>query len=211
MPLISVEAKLHTDSETPTVDVRIKNFSKSPLIELAAYLEYPQELPIELLDRASTLSTLASGQESQLRLRILPKGQLPKTLPLTLVVESKNYGKLADWTLQVPVDGSPVRAIAPRVTDAFPNMRTATGTLSITFAVTDDRGLEYALVYLNGEKIAWHDRQDRALGLQISADIKPGQNIFVVVTEDDQGIKTRYQRIIQGDEPAAVDAQEPGP
>jgi carboxyl-terminal processing protease len=211
MPLISVEAKLHIDSETPTVDVRIKNFSKRPLFELAAYLEYPQELPIELLDRASTLATLASGQESQLRLRILPKGQLPKTLPLTLVVESKNYGKLADWTLQVPVDGSPVRAIAPRVTDAFPNMRTATGTLSITFAVTDDRSLEYALVYLNGEKIAWHGRQDRALGLQISADIKPGQNIFVVVTEDDQGIKTRYQRIIQGDEPAAVDAQEPGP
>jgi len=36
----------------------------------------------------------------------------------------------------------------------------------------------------------------------------PGPNIFVVLTEDDQGIKTRYQRVIHGDEPAAADALE---
>jgi C-terminal peptidase prc len=209
LPLVSVEARYTADQSNPTIDVRIKNYSKKPLQELAAYLESPESLPIELIDRASTLAGLSSGQESHLRLRIRPTGELPQVLPVQLVVESNNHGKLVDWRIRIPSDGSSVRAVAPRITDAFPGLRASTGPKAITFAVTDDRRLKYAIAYHNGKKIAWHNEQERALGISVSADIVAGPNLFILLAEDDQGLTTRYQRVIQGDEPAAVDALEP--
>lgn len=210
-PLVAVEATYTQDPTNPTIDVRIKNFSKTPLTQLAAYLESPESLPIELIDRASTVAGLASGQESHLRLRIRPTGEIPEILPVKLVVESNDQGKLVDWLIRIPSDGTPVRTVAPRITDGFPSLRTTTGPTPITFAVTDDRRLAYAIAYHNGKKIAWHGQQDRALGLSVSADIVAGPNVFVLIAEDDQGTKTRYQRVIQGDEPAAADAQDPSP
>ena len=178
---------------------------------MAVYFEHPNGLPIELVDEAATVAALGAGQEHQLRLHIDILDSLPETLPLTIVVETENFGTIAKWPIEIPSNGDANRVMAARITDATPAMRLPTGKHPISFAVSDDRALNYAMVYVNGQKIAWHDAQDRRLGMQVVADIQPGQNIIVVIAEDDQGIRTRYQRIIKGDDPAAADAQDSNP
>jgi hypothetical protein len=205
-PIVSVQANLVHDEEGLAVAIRLKNYSKNLLSNLVIYFQQPNEPTLELMDEAATVDTLSAGQEHQLRLRLNKLGQLPAKLPMTLVVETENFGKIAEWKLAIPSNGDSLRAMAPRITDATPAMRLPTGKHIITFAVSDDRTLNHAIIYVNGQKIAWHDSQDKGLGIQVVADIKAGQNVIVAIAEDDQGLRTRYQRIIKGDEPAAVDA-----
>ena len=198
--MVSIEASLQPiDPENAAVAIRLKNFSKNHLANMAVYFEHPSDLPIELIDESATIQAPGSGQEHQLRLRINTKGPLPPTLPLQLVVETENFGTIGKVACFHP------NKRRVRADDGAPHHRRdtcdallPTGQHPITIAVNDERAIDYAMVYVNGQKIAWHDAQDKRLAMQVMANIVAGQNILVVIAEDDQGIRTRYQRIIKG-------------
>jgi C-terminal peptidase prc len=182
----------------------VQNLSRTSVEGLEVRFGFPGSEAIELLDHGVRIPQVAPRSEQVVDLTLELGPGLTGTLPLDLVIDTERFGTLAWWPLPLPADGSEVSLQAPQI-EARPPMRSApVGTTSLPVAVSDDRGVSYVVVTVNGEKVAWAPGAPSRVQLTPSFELLPGENVVVVQAEDDQGLRSVKTVTIRGD--SSIDA-----
>jgi C-terminal peptidase prc len=182
----------------------VQNLSRTTVDGLEVRFGFPGSEAIELLDHGVRIAEVAPRSEQVVDLTLELGPSLTGPLPLDLVIDTERFGTLAWWPLPLPTDGTEISLQAPQI-EARPPMRSApVGTTLLPVYVTDDRGVSYVVVTVNGEKVAWAPGGSSRIQLTPTFELLPGENIIVVQSEDDQGLRSVKSVTIRGD--ASIDA-----
>jgi C-terminal peptidase prc len=206
LPRMRVEARLVGEGTARRAELAIKNLSSQPLVGVEAHFDSP-EIDVELTEAAARVPRLGPKQISAVSLAMTLGPQAPAVLPLDLVVEAERFGDLARWHAELPVDGTTIALEAPRALVLGAPLTAVPGKATLTAQLSDDLGLDHAVVWLNGDKIGWFDgagqpRKD----IQFPLVLDPGPNRVTIVVQDLQGLTTQVQHVIRGESGASVDA-----
>jgi carboxyl-terminal processing protease len=210
IPRVSIDAQLVPDGDHARVQLVLHDLSTTPLRDLVVKFAYPDGLDVELLDGEARIDRLDPRGEATVTLGVRLGPDAPAIIPFDLVIDASGWARIADWTIPVPVDGTPVAIEPPRIQIRGATGSTPVGGLPLTIQVADDRSLDHVVVYANGEKIAWAGGGRSKLDLRAELDVHAGINWLRVVAEDDQGIVQRKLVVVRGeDSTATVDADAP--
>lgn len=226
-PMIALRARARTpDGDRVRVAVEVENRGGEALEGVTARFLFPDRPGIELFAGADKPLRIAPRATARVTLDVRVSAEWTEaTLPLDLVVESDDYQRLGTFSLDIPRDGRSLRAEPPVLTlGALPAVARP-GTLPFHLRATDDRALDHLLVFQGPEtmdrrrsepsvehrrdKVAYHAATGRRAELDLVLDVVPGANHYVVVAEDDRGLRTVRDLYVlgeDGDAPAAVQA-----
>ncbi|MBT3220576.1 MAG: PDZ domain-containing protein, partial [Proteobacteria bacterium] len=115
LPRIRVSARLVGEGEDKRASVAVRNFSPYSIEGVEVYFEHPGDLDVELIDRASRVPELAPRGTSVFDLAVWVGPEAPDVVPLNLVVDTDDFNELAEWPLNLPLDGSEVVVEAPSI------------------------------------------------------------------------------------------------
>jgi len=208
VPEVRVSARLvRHDEETHRVEVTLINQTGRNITGLETHFEYPASIDVDLLDRAARLPVLPANASERvdLGLRI---GDHTGPVPLRLVVDTEAYGELADWPMELPLDGTSVSLDDPTVAFRHKGTSAAVGRWSLPIRVTDDGMLADVVVYANGEKVAWAGRKQGKVDMQVDVDLVPGVNYLRVEATDQDGLLTVERLHMRGVTSVTVDAAD---
>ncbi len=80
------------------------------------------------------------------------------------------------------------------------------GLLELPLVVSDDRDVDYVVVYAHGEKIAWAPGGRGKVKLAPEVNLLPGINTVYVEAGDSDGLVSMESFAIRGESGAAADA-----
>jgi len=206
-PTVTLEVALQGEGKDRRANILVRNRSDRTLNGVEVYFSHPGDVAVELLDRASRISSLDPRGEGAFSLGVRVGEDAPERVPLQLVIEAEGgLGKLASWIIELPLDGSPIQLQAPSVRAVDLPVSQPIGRLDLQLELEDDAGLEYAVVYVNGDKAHWIPPDEKRLLTQVPLWMKAGLNRIVVIATDDTALQTRRSFYVWGEDAAAVDA-----
>ncbi len=191
-PHLRVETKLQGKGADRTVLVTLSNRGTHELQGLEAYFAWPNDVDVELVDRAARIPSLAAGKETRLKLGLRLGEDLPESFPLRLVLEADDHGVLQRWEVELASNGKPSAYEAPLVQLATDGpIWTTDATTTAPVRITDDGTLDHVAVFVNGEKVYWHGPTTELDLGGVVYHLEPGDNWVVFRAEDDQGLVTQ--------------------
>jgi hypothetical protein len=216
-PIVAVDARLvpHGDEKGPKghpvyrAEITVAHDGASPLTGVEVSFDSPDDPSLELLDRGARRPVIDAGSKERFDLTVErhpTRGRKP--VPLTLHVDTERYGRLARWSLQLPLDGSVVHYEAPRISAPGLPLVADPGPLPLTLQVRDDGAIDHVRVYVDGRKTAWFDAEAAAKPLRPVVSLGPGSHRITIVARDDQGLVSELSYSVWGEEPASADADD---
>lgn len=209
VPQIAVSARLVASGDASAAQVTVHNLSDEELRGVEVHFEHPGELDVELTTRSARISRLAPRGSSRVELGLEVGVSAPDHLPMGLTIEADAYRRLARWPIDLPVDHSVVSLQAPRIDMPGRPLSAPVGPITLTVQARDETRLDHLVVYANGDKIGW------ARGGRGEAEVRPtfqlrtGENVILVIAEDEHGVVTRSSFRVRGEGSATVDAHDP--
>jgi C-terminal peptidase prc len=210
-PVLEALARFEKDS----VVVRLKNHGHDTLIDVDARLPFVDVPGLEFAPVADHPGVLAPGGELTLRQPVTLSAGHPGTLPLRLEVRARGYGRVADWDLDLPTSGVPVRIDAPRISATAARSRQPPGTVNVTVQAADDDGLEHLVVWAGGgrvdrhrweanvewdeAKLLYRSVRGKRVRLTLPVPVVAGSNRVVVIAEDRSGHRSRQELYVFGE------------
>jgi len=206
-PRVEGRVKLVKDGEGVRAVVTLLNRSKVDLEGVEVHFGYPGDVDVELVDRAARVPVLPARGSHAFSLAMSVGEGAPDLLPMRLVVETPEYGKLQTWPLELPMDGREVVMTPPRIRALQHPLNAPAGPFEFSVRADDDGEIDHVVLYRNGEKVAWAGGSTRRVDLVTTVELEAGVNRLLVVTEDDNGLRERAQFVIRGlPSDASVDA-----
>lgn len=205
MPRLAARAVLSGTGIDRVATVTLENPGATPLDGVDVQFAWPGDLDVELMDTTVPLASIPAKGEAVVTMHLRVGPLAPAVLPLELEVRSP-LGRLADWPLALPADGTAVRVEPPKIVGKSLPLSAPVGSLTLAFTATDDVALDHVVVFANGEKIAWAAGAAGKVDLRATTTIDPGINRWLVVAEDNQGLVTRRLVIVRGESATSVDA-----
>ncbi len=206
LPTLEISARLVRDGVGQHVNVVLRNLSSEAITGPEVHFGYPGDIDVELLDHASRAPVLPARGRASFRLGLKVGDEAPDIIPLRLHVESDRFRRLVSWPLHLPKNGTLAELEAPSVTLKNAPLSAPVGPFSLDVGVADDTAVDHAVVYANGEKVAWAAGRGTAAEFKVNLDLQSGVNRIVVLVEDKSGIVTKRLYVVRGEDPAAVDA-----
>lgn len=213
-PAIAATLRLRVDDGTATATVALENRGDLGVDGLQARFEFPDQPGVELVEPQSAPVRLSPGEEQlvDLHLRLSPEWSAPD-LPLVLVLESEEWGSLASWAVELPIDGRRQRLEPPTLSVESPPVQPpGRGTLSLT--LTDDTALDHVVVFAGaeridrsrweprvryeGEKVTWRKLAGRRAELELDVPVEPGVNRYEVTVQDRAGLRLEAVAYVLG-------------
>ncbi|MCB9742046.1 MAG: PDZ domain-containing protein [Alphaproteobacteria bacterium] len=208
-PDLSLDLRLEPEGEAHRAVIGIKQEGLYALSGVRVRFEVPESVPLELDTPDAGLPSLAPGEEAELHLglTLFDEGDLP----LHVIVESERYGQLVDWAFVLPRDGSEVHLDAPRVlTPGLPSSAEV-GPLKQSLRVSDDRAVDHLVVWQGRDKVRYQQGEGKRLDAELTLDVQPGENRFLIEAIDDQGLRTRSYLYVNGLQERALAAEDEAP
>lgn len=206
LPRFRIEARLVGEGSRRAAEVTVRNLAKETIEGVEVYFQHPRDVPVELVDRAARLPAIDSQGTGSFSLALELGEGAADVLPLNLVIETDGYGRLADWDLVLPLDGSTIAAEAPKVETRAKTRSAPVGAYTLPLAVTDDTSIASVVVYANGQKVMWLEGGKPKLDVKAKLELVAGENHVVATVRDDQGYETRRSFTIRGVMPGGDDA-----
>ena len=210
VPNIQLTTRLVDDHDgTWRAEVTVINDSDTDLRDVEVRFAWPADgVPVELVD-SSVLMPVVGANDRMRGDLILKVGENPPAeIPLKVRVYDERNGRLANWPLLLPIDGSLVSKSAPHITQSNMPVSAPMGALQIPIIVHDDRAVDYIVVYAHGRKVAWSPGGKGKATLLVESELWEGANSLYVWTEDSDGLAAEARIPIRGEAPAAADTSE---
>ena len=211
-PRVAVSAHLLPVSATEArAEVTVRNLSQVPLTGLDGHFAYPVDASIELASAGAILDTLGPLKSHRFEVGLSLGADAPPVLPLEFELAAERFGELARWNLPLPRDGTPVVLEAPTVQVRQPVLVAPTGRFTLPVMVADDRGVDHAVVWVNGQKTAWIAGGSTQVAFDTQVVLAAGSNLITITATDDQGLPARRTFSVRGEDSPdpAVDAGPP--
>lgn len=206
LPKVDISAQLVRDSGEEYVDVTLKNLSSMAISGPEVHFGYPGDVDVELLDHASRAPSLPAYGKTTFRLGLKVGAEAPEQIPLRIHVESDRFRRMVSWPLLLPRSGAVANLQAPQISLKSPPLSAPVGPFTLGVSVSDDTGVDHAVVFANGEKVAWAAGGSGGSKFNVDLDLRAGVNRVVILAEDDGGIVSKRQYVVRGEDPASVDA-----
>ena len=189
-PPLSLTVALEGEGPARRAHVAALHRGDRPVEGLEVAFGFPGDLPVTLVDQAVRHPVLAPGDTATLSLALQLDGTAPDPLPLELRASVDTYGRLADWPVALPLDGTPVHLEAPTLglVEALPTA--APGPAQISLWVRDDHGLASVVAFLDHDKILYDPVGSPQLDVPLDLDLTPGRHVLTVRARDDQDLVT---------------------
>jgi carboxyl-terminal processing protease len=187
---------------------------------LEARLRFPDVDGLELVSAQAGPSRVDRGGGGRIDLALRTTSSWDgKHYPLELTLLDADV-RAATWTLDLPRTGAPVRLQPPRVDVVAPPAVARPGAFELPVRAADDTALDHVVVYAGVEtmnraratpvveherdKVAWSAGDGRGAELRVSVPVAPGMNRYIVVAEDEAGLRTQRDLYVLGSD-ASVD------
>ena len=172
-----------------------------------AYFAFPGDIDVEILDRVARIPMLKGRGEEVFELGVRLGEEAPDVLPLRLVMDGKQLGRLAEWHVDLPTDGTVTMLEAPRiVARAHPSRAPAGDVLPLPLTVSDDGALDHVVVFADEEKLVWREGKRGRMEFRVDVPVYAGLNPVRVVAVDDQGLSSQQMFYVYGMPGASADA-----
>ncbi len=217
LPQLSLTAALQReDARDPTLAtlaLTVDHVAGAALTGLEVELRWEDIDGVEVIDAGHRVGELPPRARAGFGLRLRVAKDAPPTLPLRIRFRDDDAGGLGTWRLDVPSDGTPVRAAAPAITIAGVATAWQPGPLTVPVGVRDDSRVDEVVVWFNGDKVLWQAGTGPRADLRLRLDVQPGGNTLQVRAVDDQGLTTWTTWRVLGlggrdDEPGLVVADD---
>ena len=113
VPEIAIAARLVGDGSVRQAEVVVTSLADETITGVEVYFSHPGDVGVELIDRAARLPILGPHDDGRIDLAVQLGGESPTSVPLELVIEAERFGRLVEWGLDLPADGSVVTLQAP--------------------------------------------------------------------------------------------------
>jgi len=193
-----VSVKLEQAGTGLLARVSVRNQDATALQGVEVWLERGAGVPVELLDHGVRIGELAGKSSAEVTLRLQPLADLTE-LPLRVRVEADAQGELLDLRAVLPLSGEAVPLDPPRIAVRTAASRAPVGDWTLPMSLTDDTGLRWVTVTLNGRKVAWKELARLRAEPKFALDLKEGANQILVRVGDAQGYSTAYSFSMWGD------------
>ncbi len=207
--------------EDGVVIVTLRNRGHLTLTDVQARLPFAELTGVEFAPVAERPAVLAAGSTLELKQPLTLGIGHPGTLALSLEVRARGFGRFAEWPLQVPTSGSPVRLDAPVVTATAPQLQQRPGTATVTVQLNDPDGLDHVVIWAGTGRVDrrrweasvdWTDNKllyratsAKRLRFSVAVPVLVGTNRVVIIAEDQKGLRTRQELYIFGEGSAPGD------
>lgn len=182
------------------VAVVLENRGRAPVEGLEVYFRSPGDLDVDLVDRAVRVDLPPrSSTPVDLRLALGPEAPTD-VLPMLLIAENERYGDLLEEAIDVRLDGEGVRLQPPTIKPRNPPLSAPPGLMQVAWDASDDSRVAHVVVYANGTKTQWVPSGEPKVAFRTPIEIAPGSNRVVVIATDDQGLRSRRQVVIRGEQ-----------
>lgn len=215
LPRLALTLRYVDDADVPRAEIIARNLSNTVVGALDLSFAYPAGLDVTLLDAVAHVPSIPPRGEVRADLGLRVGDTAPALLDLTVEVRSDAHGRLAEWPVWLPVDGSPVTLEAPRVVARHIDLAAPVGPYALPLQASDEHAIDHVVVYhywgrrgAEGGKVVWAAGGRSRVDVRADLMLQPGKNRVVVVAEDDQGVQTGRTFIIRGEPTAAVDADD---
>ncbi len=209
LPSVAVNAALLPDSR---VSLTVENRSDRTLPSLRARFSFPDTPNVVLTDFGTEPVTLGPRRTSAGSIGLTLSGDAA-TVPLEVLVEADEMPHLARWDFELARDGTSLRLEAPVI--AVGHTSTVNGSSTrLNIKVSDDRRIDHVVVYAGTErvdrsryeasskydadKVAWQPGAGRKVFFSLPVPVEAGTNRYVVVAEDDQGLRVSQDVYVLG-------------
>ena len=119
-------------------------------------------------------------------------------LPLRVLIEADDFGRLAQWDVELATDGTPVTLDAPRIEVQRLPSSVQAGPVRLNFNLEDDREIESVISYIGGEKFSYSEGGSPNLSLALDVLIDEGPNSVALRVRDNQGLERVRSWVIHG-------------
>jgi C-terminal peptidase prc len=190
-------------------ELSIAHDSKGALTGVEVYFRTPDDDRIELIDRGARHPRIGPQTSERFDLTVEVAPTLTEALPLELRVDTERFGRLAEWTFDLPQDGSLVHLEVPHVTALMMPKEAPEGPLSLDLRVEDDELLGDTTLWVNGRKTDWYAGGDKRIKIAPTVQLRSGTNRITVWTVDNRGLDTRRTFTVNTEAPSTADADAP--
>ncbi len=202
-PRLAASVRLVEEDDHHRATVVLRNLSNQPADHLRIAFDYPKGLDVELLEGQVTVPRLEGRAEARISLPLRIGPTAPEHLPLTLTIDADRFRRIAEWTVDLPVEGPSVNIEAPRILRKDFDLAAPIGKYRLVFQAVDERAIDHVVVTANGRKVTWAGGGTPRLDIDADIELEPGFNSILVVAEDDQGLTARKQIVLRGESVAA--------
>jgi len=210
-PQLILDAHLEPDGEDLVAILKLLNPSENTLTRLEASFRHPGDQQFELIEGTRWLPELGPKQTGTLQLRLRAQPDATENPILHLSIKEKEFGRLLNWELELPRDGTTLHRQAPRISTKNIPLSSTLGALEVDISVSDDEPLQEVVVYHNANKARWVPGGKTSLSFSTVIELEAGQNTIMIIARDPSGLETRHKRIIRGEigPPSLSDQQAP--
>lgn len=197
VPEVALRLDFEPGEERSSVELELENLSSHRLEDLRVRLLHPESAGVELLEYDASVGTLRPGKTGRgsIALRVEPTAEV---LPLRVLIEADDFGRLAQWDVELATDGTPVTLDAPHIEVQRLPSSVQAGPVRLNFNLEDDREIESVISYIGGEKFSYSEGGSPNLSLALDVLIDEGPNSVALRVRDNQGLERVRSWVIHG-------------
>lgn len=189
-PHLRVTSRLEPASTLWRAVIELTNRSDVPLDPAELSFIAPDVEDVELVEGAARIPGLEPWASASVVLTLRRGPAAPDEIPVQFVVETDARGAMIRRQLPLHISGRSVSREAPIVTPGRYALTAPVGRFSLPLDISDDVEVDSITVFLNDDKILWHDGESSRVRLTPTFELRPGPNVVHVVAADDTGIRT---------------------
>ena len=209
-PAVALELQLSGSYQDAKANIRVTNHSQEALRGLRVRFMHPESAGVELLEYEARIGGVAPNAVGEGHLKLLYDEEA-ELLPLRVLVEVEDYGRIAEWDLVLDTDSTKLALDAPRIEPKILPTRVPAGQAILNFRVFDDQQLSSVTGYVGGEKYVYVPGSDKEIVLTLDVLLDEGPNSVALRAVDNQGLQTTRYWIVYGESASSTSDVDSSP
>ena len=197
-PSVALDLELLGSPQDATAKIQVTNHSKEALRGLRVRFMHPESAGVELLEYEARIGRVLPAAVGEGQLKLLYDEEAA-FLPLRVLVEVEDFGRIAEWDLVMDTDATKVHLDAPRIEPKILPTRVPAGQALLNFRIFDDEKISSVTGYVGGEKYVYVPGSEKEMELTLDVLLDEGPNSVALRAVDEQGLQTTRYWIIYGE------------